>query len=325
MSRRRSTPWIYRYSRFILGAIALVGILITLYLTVIAFTGANAACPVDPTTGVSSCDRVLTSPYAKLFGLPLSLYGLGAYIAMTILALCPFAVNPETDKPLRKQLEDITWKLLFIGSTAMTVFSGYLIYTSLVVIGAECYYCIGSALCSLALFIVTIIGHEWEEIGQIAFTGIIVAIITLVGTLGVYANVNTAVSADGKVVIEQATTAAKPPKGWEITTTSGEAEIALAKHLSAIGAKKYGAFWCPHCYDQKQLFGKEAFALVDYVECDPQGVNPQRALCEKAGITGFPSWEIKGQVYPGTQSLEKLAELSGYQGPTNFKYKLPGA
>ncbi|OYD88457.1 hypothetical protein CDG77_23750 [Nostoc sp. 'Peltigera membranacea cyanobiont' 213] len=28
--------------------------------------------------------------------------------------------------------------------------------------------------------------------------------------------------------------------GWEITTTSGEAEIALAQHLANTGAKEYG-------------------------------------------------------------------------------------
>ncbi|WP_013323347.1 vitamin K epoxide reductase family protein [Gloeothece verrucosa] len=326
MSRRRSIPWIYRYSRFILGGIALIGILITTYLTFLAFTGGKAACPIDQATGISSCDRVLSSAYAKIFGLPLSLYGLVAYITMAVLALSPNAINPETDKPLRKQVEEVTWLLLFIGSTGMAVFSAYLIYTSLVVIGAECYYCIGSALCSLALFIVTLLGREWEELGQLVFTGIIVATVTLVGVLGVYASVNPdrhLATVEGKIVIPQPTENAKPPKGWDITTTSKEAELALAKQLSASGAKMYGAFWCPHCYDQKQLFGKEAFELINYVECDPQGINPKQELCQKAGVTGFPSWEIKGKLYPGTQKLDKLAELSGYKGSTDFKYTLP--
>lgn len=33
----------------------------------------------------------------------------------------------------------------------------------------------------------------------------------------------------------------------------------------------YGAFWCSHCYDQKQMFGKEAMAEFPYVECYPEG------------------------------------------------------
>jgi hypothetical protein len=123
-------------------------------------------------------------------------------------------------------------------------------------------------------------------------------------------------------------TAAKPPYGWEVTTVSGKAEIALAKHLKAIGAKEYGAFWCPHCYDQKQLFGKEAGEILKkegvYIECDPQGVNGNPQACRDAGIKGFPTWIIKGQEYSGTQRLEKLAEVSGYTGPMNFKYTVPG-
>lgn len=79
----------------------------------------------------------------------------------------------------------------------------------------------------------------------------------------------------------------------------------------------YAAWWCPHCHDQKQLFGAEAIAQVPYVECASDGKNARPQLC--GGVTGFPTWEIKGQMYPGTQSLQKLAEVSGYTGPTNFQ------
>jgi hypothetical protein len=69
------------------------------------------------------------------------------------------------------------------------------------------------------------------------------------------------------------------------------------------------------------LFGKEAAALIDYVECDPKGQNSRAQMCQAAAakVKGFPTWEIKGQFYPGTQSLEKLADLSGYTGPRNFQ------
>ncbi|HYW18094.1 MAG TPA: hypothetical protein VE956_02065 [Nodularia sp. (in: cyanobacteria)] len=58
--------------------------------------------------------------------------------------------------------------------------------------------------------------------------------------------------------------------GWEITTTSGEAEIALARHLANTGAKEYVAWWCPHCHEQKLLFRKEAYQIISdsiKVEC----------------------------------------------------------
>lgn len=39
----------------------------------------------------------------------------------------------------------------------------------------------------------------------------------------------------------------------EITTTSSPFALSLAKHLRSIGAKMYGAFWCSHCLEQKQV------------------------------------------------------------------------
>lgn len=333
MRRRRSIPWIYRWSRSIIGAIAIAGAVLTAYLTITKLTGGEVACSLD--AGASSgCSGVLDSPYAYVFGLPLSLFGFLAYLGMAAFALVPLAINGDRQKELKKQLESITWWLLLAGSTAMAVFSGYLMYVLATQIKLVCFYCIGSALFSLSLLVLTILGRYWEDIGQILFTGIIVAVLTLMGTLAVYANVNNpeadgavaqeeVVDADGLIAIPVAKTNPTPPYGWKVTTTSGASEIALAEHLSAIGAKEYGAFWCPHCYEQKQLLGKEAFEKINYVECDPQGTNPQRDACVAAGIQSFPTWEINGQLYPGTKTAAELAELSGYEGPSDFKYKLP--
>jgi hypothetical protein len=43
------------------------------------------------------------------------------------------------------------------------------------------------------------------------------------------------------------------PYETEISTESSPFAIALAKHLHSIGAKMYGAFWCSHCNEQKQV------------------------------------------------------------------------
>jgi uncharacterized membrane protein len=329
MTRRRSLPWIYRWSRPLLGAIAIVGACLTGYLTYVKFTGGEVACSTGGVARaletITGCDKVLSSPYATVFGLPLSLFGLLAYLSMAGFALFPLFVNQEVSKSFRSNLENWTWRLLLAGGAAMAVFSGYLMYILATDLKTVCPYCITSAVLSSSLFIITVIGREWEELGQIFFTAIIVGMITLVGTLGVYANIKgPSPSASGLIPIPEASTEPKPPSGWEITTTSGPAEIALAKHLTAVGAKMYGAFWCPHCYEQKQLFGKEAFQEVTYIECAPQGKNPQPEACQAAGIQAFPTWEIKGKLYSGAQLSDKLAKESGYQGATNFKYTLPG-
>jgi uncharacterized membrane protein len=324
MVRRRSVPWIQQYSRFIIAAICVIGLIITTYLTVNAFGDTNVACPVDPATGESSCDTVLNSPYAKLFGLPLSLYGLLAYLGMLALALAPLLFNNSKDKKLRNQVEDITWQLLFIGGTAMAVFSGYLMYIAFGVLQATCYYCIASALCSLSLFMMSIIGRVWDEIGPLLFRGIIIGLVTLVATIGLYANANPDAQADlapdGRIYAPAAVGRPEPPKGWEITTTSGGAEIALAQHLAEVGATEYAAFWCPFCYMQKQLFGKEAANIIPNVECDPNGIDGNPQGCSDAGVRAFPTWIINGEKYEGLLMLEQLAEITNYQGPMDFKY-----
>lgn len=323
MIRRRSSPWLHRHSRLMMGAVAVIGILITTYLTYVSFAGGSAVCPSDPTTGGSSCDLVLQSSYAKVLGLPLSLFGLLAYIAMTVFALAPFVINADSNKKQRQQLENITARLLLVGGTSMAVFSGYLMYIAFFKLQESCLYCISSALCSLFLFVLAIIGREWEEVSSIFFTTIVVGMITLVGTFGLYANASgPRTTATGKIPIPDITAQPVPPIGWPITTESGSGEVELAKHLTSRGIKMYGAFWCPHCFEQKQLFGQEAFKEIIYIECDPSGKNPQTQVCVDAKIESFPSWEIKGKIEPGVKLLDELAQLSGFNGSKEFKYVL---
>ncbi|MBE9137172.1 hypothetical protein IQ254_08135 [Nodosilinea sp. LEGE 07088] len=88
-------------------------------------------------------------------------------------------------------------------------------------------------------------------------------------------------------------------------------ETSLAEHLTSTGSLMYGAYWCPHCADQKAIFN-DAADLLPYVECAADGENAQPDLCQQRGIQGYPTWEIDGQLYPGVRSLEELATLSGF-------------
>ncbi|MBL1209600.1 vitamin K epoxide reductase family protein [Geminocystis sp. GBBB08] len=334
LRRRRNLPWIQRQSRFIIGAIAIVGLILTIYLTFIKLSGGEIACTAE---GTSGCNSVLDSAYAYPLdpqgktGPPLSVFGSLGYFTMAVLALVPLLINPEKNKELRQKLEKLTWWLMLVVTFTMAAFSSYLMYVLAFKLQAVCPYCISSALFSFTLLTLTIIGHDWEDMGQIFFTGITVVLFTLVGAVGVYANVNNVaiedpnlqLAAGQTIPITQAQTAPKPPLGWEITTTSGESEIALAKHLASQGAIMYSAYWCPHCYEQKQLFGKEAFKLLSKIECDPKGIAPAPQKCVDAKIRAFPTWIINGETYEGVQTLDKLAKLTGYKGKTNFKYRMP--
>lgn len=88
----------------------------------------------------------------------------------------------------------------------------------------------------------------------------------------------------------------------------------LAEHLTEVGAKMYGAYWCPHCADQKELFG-EAVKAIPYIECAPDGENAQPQLCQEKALQGYPTWEINGELYMGVRSLANLAELSNFAAP----------
>lgn len=79
----------------------------------------------------------------------------------------------------------------------------------------------------------------------------------------------------------------------------------LAKCLTDKGVKMYGAYWCGHCNNQKELFG-EAFQYVDYVECEEE-----QGACVAAGVTGYPTWVINNKNYPGEKSFDQLRELAG--------------
>lgn len=307
MKHQSRTPWIYRYSRPLTIGIATVGAAVTAYFTAVKLTQTPAICPT------SGCDVVLSSSYATVFGLPLALFGFVGYASMVILAISPLLV-PQSNQQLRSQLQSWTGLLLFAGGTAMTVFSGYLMYLLAFKIQAVCIYCIGSTILSTGLLILAIVGQDWQDLSQLLFTGFIVAAIVVVGTLATYANANNPTIANSNTSTEQLSA-----QDYAITTTSSQASIALAQHLKQVGAVFYGAFWCSHCHEQKQLFGKEAVQQIPYVECDSQGMNPQTERCQAAGVQGFPTWVINDRTVTGTQSLSSLAQLSGYRGQHNFQ------
>jgi glutaredoxin len=89
--------------------------------------------------------------------------------------------------------------------------------------------------------------------------------------------------------------------------------MSLVRHLKQRGVKMYGADWCPFCQRQKAMFG-ETFREIDYIECDPNSPKGQPALCEKANIQVYPTWEINGRLFQGLRTLEELAFLSGFPG-----------
>ena len=98
---------------------------------------------------------------------------------------------------------------------------------------------------------------------------------------------------------------------------------ALALHLSRSDAKMYGASWCPHCQEQKAMFGLAASRLP-YVECSPGGQGqPQAAICRNLNITVYPTWIINGKRTEEVLSMQQLAEATGFREDAQDAPKAP--
>ncbi len=65
----------------------------------------------------------------------------------------------------------------------------------------------------------------------------------------------------------------------------------FAQCLKDKGAIFYGAFWCPHCQAQKELFGSSA-KYLPYVECSTPDSQGQTQQCIDKKIEGYPTWEL---------------------------------
>jgi hypothetical protein len=90
---------------------------------------------------------------------------------------------------------------------------------------------------------------------------------------------------------------------------------AFAKCLAAKQAKMYGAYWSPHCADQKEMF-EASFQYVPYVECGVPGSHDEAAVCKDAGIKHFPTWQFEdGERQEGTQTLQSLVTKTGCSLP----------
>lgn len=281
------------------AGLAVLGLIETSYLTYMKVAGNDIFCPLDG----GSCGDVLNSSYASVFGLPLSLIGMAGYGVAAFLAL----QLSKRNKLFGINEDKIRW--IFMGITSsMTAASAYFMYLLTVKLeGASCAYCVTSALLSLSLLLISLKDFSFKEIQQIAGIQLSTGALVIAALSTAYSSSVTALAGIDNIDL--------PPVEPVVTTQSSPVAISLAKHLRSVGAKLYGAFWCSHCFEQKQMFGAEAAKILDYVECYPtgyrKGVKMEKA-CKDANIQGFPTWVINGQVLSGEKIFAELARVSGF-------------
>lgn len=85
----------------------------------------------------------------------------------------------------------------------------------------------------------------------------------------------------------------------------------FAQCLKTKGATFYGAFWCPHCQNQKKLFGSSQ-KYLPYVECSNPSGQRQTQICIDQKIESYPTWEFADKSrLTGEIDLRTLAEKTG--------------
>ena len=261
--------------------------------------------------GMGGCDKVLNSSWGNLFqtndfSIPLSLIGLISYLLILLMAIFPLIPILKNQK---NNLSRLTWWGSFYISTANFIFSLILISIMIFKIKAFCFFCLLSCLISFSLLLLNLFGGNWEDYGKLFFRGFVMSVaVLLAGMIW-----STSVDPSTKEISNNVQ--GMPPA---VIAISSPEKIKLAEHLTKEGAVMYNAYWCPHCHDQKEMFGKEATEKLNLVECAQDGFNNKRELCEAKGITGFPTWEINGSIDSGVKSLKELAELSNYKDTKDF-------
>jgi uncharacterized membrane protein len=110
-----------------IAGLALLGLAISIYLTYVHYAGIEPVC-----SSISNCERVQTSEYADLVGIPVAVLGIAGYAAILLSLLARV---------------DVTALLSYLA----LAFSAYLTWAEVFKIDAICQWCVGSAIITLAI------------------------------------------------------------------------------------------------------------------------------------------------------------------------------
>ena len=115
-----------------IAGLALLGLAISIYLTYVHYAGIEPVC-----SSISNCERVQTSEYADLVGIPVAVLGIAGYAAILL--------------SLRMRVE-VTALLSYLA----LAFSAYLTWAEVFKIEAICQWCVASAVVMTALALVSV-------------------------------------------------------------------------------------------------------------------------------------------------------------------------
>lgn len=137
--------------RALLGVLALVGLGVSIYLTFFHFRvltdpAFESACKFNETM---DCDKVNSSMYAKVWGIPLAWYGAAYYLAMALVAGLSFVKGERFERAV---------ELIFGFSFLSSLLSIGLAVISATEIGAFCLFCITLYVVNFGMLGVSYVG-----------------------------------------------------------------------------------------------------------------------------------------------------------------------
>lgn len=253
--------------------LAAVGMLITAYLSFLAWSGGPAALCTEG----GGCDIVRQSRWSRFLGLPVAFWG---FLVYALLALMAWRMPARLKR----------WRWMSTLALVGVAVSLYLQSVALIALDAVCPWCLASFAVISAIFGVLVARphaaapgmpwtHWWARGAGIAAV--------VLATLHFGYNGLPGRPDDARL-------------------------SALADHLRASGAQYYGAWWCTSCQEQKRAFGA-AGERLPFVECVPNGRGtPMLARCQTQGIKTFPTWIIGGSRHTGVLTPRELARHSGF-------------
>jgi uncharacterized membrane protein len=117
--------------------LSLIGVGIAGYLTYIHFAGLEPFC----VGGHGACERVQSSPWSELAGVPVAVLGLAGYLAILLSLVLP---------------EDPGRSVAALLSLVGAGFSAWLTYVEIAKIEAICQWCVASAVIMALLAVVSV-------------------------------------------------------------------------------------------------------------------------------------------------------------------------
>lgn len=129
---------------FLVIALSFLGFIVATYLSILHYKNAIPPCSI-----VKGCEIILTSRFATLANIPISLIGSTYYLAVIVLSLI-----------FIESKQEFIFKLLFIIIVLGAVLSLGLIMVQIFILKAICQYCLVSDFISLMLLGIVFLGFK---------------------------------------------------------------------------------------------------------------------------------------------------------------------